>query len=74
MAEVKVYVRLGSTEDTRRVSFRRPDLPVADALAAGYAIDGIQLICEVPLTDLLAKEREVMAFLEAHGHTVADFL
>ena len=65
---VTVYVRK-VTDGFRRISLKPPtDIPYSTWLDEGYAIDGSQVMTEVPGTskDLRAAEQRLLTLLKGH--------
>jgi len=75
---IAVYVRKGEA-DERLLSFNPPkDVPQAELLAHGFALDGNTAIRSVPRNApsgtfaerLLAAQNDVVVWLERHGYRV----
>lgn len=68
---VTVYVRLGETDDRRRLSFARPDgMTTQEVLDANIAFDGNQCVAYANEDGLLEIEKLMVTWFGTHGYEV----
>jgi hypothetical protein len=75
---IAIFVRKGES-DERLLSFNPPkDIPQAELLAHGFALDGHAATRSIPRSSpggtfterLFAAQNEIVAWLQGHGYTV----
>ena len=79
METIQVYVRLGTNENERTLTFRRPlDISDDEILDFGYAIDGRDIMASVEPTadgtslaeNLANIQKEIRDWMKKHDHEV----